>query len=71
MSPEQFRREKDYGAAMAIAGRLLTRELITPAEYRRLRTALIGKYRPVIGSLQFPPKTVHKNKQEGGHVWNP
>ena len=52
MSPEQFRCELDYGAALAVAEKLLNRGLITPAEYRKVRTALIRKYRPVIGSLK-------------------
>ncbi|MCL1976231.1 MAG: hypothetical protein FWG61_08740 [Firmicutes bacterium] len=52
MRLEQFRREKDYGAALAIAGNLLHRELITPGEYRKVETALIKKYCPVIGSLK-------------------
>jgi len=51
MKLEQFRREKDYGAGIAIAGSLLKRGLITPGEYRKVRTALIKKYRPVICSL--------------------
>ena len=51
MNPEQFRREIDYGVALAIAGNLLMRELITPVEYRKVKTALVRKYRPVIGSL--------------------
>ena len=52
MSPAQFRCEKEYGATLAVAERLLSRGLITPAEYRKVRTALIRKYRPVIGSLK-------------------
>lgn len=52
MKPEQFQREKDYGAALAIAGALLTRGLITEKEYCKVKAALIKKYRPVIGSLQ-------------------
>ena len=52
MNLEQFRREKEYGAALAIAGNLLNRELITPLEYRKIKVALIRKYRPVIGFLQ-------------------
>jgi hypothetical protein len=52
MKLEQFQREKDYGAALAIAGSLKKRELITPGEYRRVKAALIKKYRPVIGSLR-------------------
>ena len=52
MNIEQFRREKEYGAALAIAGNLLKRNLITRHEYRKIKAALIRKHRPVIGSLQ-------------------
>ena len=50
MRLEQFEREKDYGAALSILSKLLTRRLITRQEYRRVRAVLIKKYRPVIGS---------------------
>jgi hypothetical protein len=52
MKLEQFQREKDYGAALSIAGQLLKQDLMTPAEYRKVKAVLIKKYRPVIGSLQ-------------------
>lgn len=52
MKPERFGRETDYGAALAIAEALRKRSLITFAEHRKLKAALIKKYRPVIGSLQ-------------------
>ena len=52
MNIEQFLREKDYGAALSIAGNLLKREQITTGEYRKVKAALVKKYRPVIGSLQ-------------------
>ena len=46
------RQEKDFGAAMAIAEGLLSWNLITKSEHRRIIAALIGRFRPVIGSLQ-------------------
>ena len=52
MKLEHFQREKDYGAALAIANTLLKKDLITDGEYRKIKAALIQKYRPVIGSLQ-------------------
>ncbi len=52
MNLEQFQREKDYGAALAIAGKLLKQNQITKAEHRKIKAALIRKYRPVICSLQ-------------------
>ncbi len=51
MKPEQFQREKNYGAGVAIARSLVRRGLITPGEYRRAKASLIAEYRPVIGSL--------------------
>ncbi len=62
MRPEQFQREKDYGAGVAIAGGLLKRGYITPGEYRRAKAALLAEYRPVIGLLDvgasgISPKT--------------
>ncbi len=58
MKPEQFQREKNYGAGVAIAGSLLKRGYITPGEYRRAKATLIVEYRPVIGALgvAIPPK---------------
>lgn len=52
MNKQQFQREKAYGAALTIARTLLERGLITRHEYRTIKTMLIRKYRPVIGSLQ-------------------
>ena len=68
MKVEQFRREKDYGASLAIARNLLKRELITAVEYRKIKAALIGKYLPVICSLHVgttaasPPRSGQKQK---------
>lgn len=63
MKRDQFEREKEYGAAIAIAMSLLKQSLITEKEYREIKAALIEKYRPVIGSLKenapsIPPKQV-------------
>jgi len=52
MKLEQFQREKEYGAAIAIAGALLANGQITDDEYYKVKTVLIKKYRPVIGLLQ-------------------
>ncbi len=51
MNCSQFSREKEFGAGIAIARRLLKHGLITKAEYRRVRAALIKKYRPVVDCL--------------------
>lgn len=52
MNNDQFRREKEYGAAAAVAGALLRQNLITESEYRKIKAVLTEKYRPVIGCLQ-------------------
>ncbi len=55
MNREQFQREKDYGAGVCIAKKLLSRGLITSAEYSRVKAALLHKHRPVISSLTDAP----------------
>ena len=50
MNKAEFEREKHFGAAMAIASRLLQSELITENEHRRIKAALIQKYHPKISS---------------------
>lgn len=52
MKKDQFRREKEYGAAAAIAEALLRQNLITEKEYRKIKAVLTEKYRPIIGCLQ-------------------
>jgi len=51
MTQEQFARERDYGAAMAIAKSLLKEGLVTNTEFRKIDTFFIHKYRLVIGGL--------------------
>ena len=50
MDEAQFEREKQYGAAAAIAKQLLHRKLITQEEYQKLTAALTQKYRPAVNS---------------------
>ena len=52
MTPEQFAREKNYGASMAVARAMFSKGLITDREYRKIDTIFRKKYRPVIGALQ-------------------
>ena len=52
MTPEQFDREKNYGASMAVARAMLSKGLITDREYRKIDTFFRKKYRPLIGALQ-------------------
>ena len=53
MTREQFNREKDYGAAMAVAKAMLRAGLITEREYRKIDTIYRRKYRPIIGGLRL------------------
>lgn len=48
MDKVQFEREKQYGAAAAIAKQLLRRKLITPEEHQKITMALTEKYRPAV-----------------------
>ena len=52
MTKEQFDREKRYGAAISVAKAMLSKGLVTEEEYRKIDTILLGKYCPIIGSLQ-------------------
>ena len=51
MTNEQFGREKNYGAAMAVARAMLSKGLISEKDYRKIDTIYKAKYRPVIGAL--------------------
>ena len=52
MTDNQSQNEMQYGFSLYLLNRLLALELVTPAEHRRIKTILIKKYRPVIGSLR-------------------
>lgn len=52
MTKEQFSREKNYGAVMAVARTMLSKELITEREYCEIDTIFKKKYRPIIGVLR-------------------
>lgn len=49
MTSEQFARERDYGASIAVARTLRNRGLINPREYKRINRIFRQKYHPVIG----------------------
>ncbi len=51
MTRGQFKQEKNYRVSVAIAKVMLTKELITEKEYRKIDSMLIAKYTPVIGGL--------------------
>lgn len=46
MDKAQFEQEKQYGAAFAIASRLLKNRLITQEEHQKLMQALAQEWRP-------------------------
>jgi hypothetical protein len=52
VTTEQFEREKNYGASMAVARAMLSKGLINDRDYRKIDTIFKKKYRPVIGILQ-------------------
>ena len=69
MDKAQFEREKECGAAFAIASRLLRRELITQDEHRKLTAVLIQKYRPSISSKSAPAGDPNpKGKPDGKKI---
>ncbi len=51
MTLEQFKAEKNYRVALAIAKTMLGKGLINDREYKKINTILIAKYRPIIGAL--------------------
>jgi uncharacterized membrane protein len=51
VTSEQFEREKNYGAAMAVARAMLAKGIITDRDYRKIDTMFKAKYQPIIGVL--------------------
>ena len=51
MTHEQFQRECDYGAAMALAGEMASRGLITQEEYVKMDARFRQMHRPLIGRI--------------------
>ena len=72
MNKAEFEREKHFGAAMAIASRLLQSELITENEHRRIKAALIQKHHPKISSQRdatgSPIPKIIKGRKAGKEV---
>lgn len=60
MDKAQFEREKQYGAAVAIAKHLLRCELISAQEYRELTAVLAQKYQPAAILSPNPLRTLAK-----------
>ena len=55
MTQAQFARERDYGAAMVLAGEMAARGLVTPEEYVKMDALCRQKYRPLIGRISPLP----------------
>jgi len=51
MTKAQFEREKNFQASLCIAKAMLEKDLIDRKEYGKIKAILIGKYKPIIGSL--------------------
>jgi hypothetical protein len=49
MTPEQFARERDFGAMLQIAKKMHQERLITERELQKIRHKLSEKYRPIFG----------------------
>ena len=52
MTSEQFIRERNYGAVMAIARDMLKQGCISNKEYRKINAFFLRKYEPIIGTLR-------------------
>ena len=51
MTPEEYRADMLYHAALSIGKGMLEKGLITPDEFTEIRTILLQKYDPYLGSL--------------------
>lgn len=51
MTAEQFKREKNYRAAIAIANNMLMKKIINKGDFNKINKMLIEKYNPIIGAL--------------------
>lgn len=51
MTPEDYRRDMLYHAAISMGKTLLEKSLITEEEYAEIDTILLQKYKPYLGAL--------------------
>ena len=51
MTKEQFEREKNYQTSRSVVKSMLNNGVITEKEYKKIDTKLVGRYRPLIGSI--------------------
>jgi len=52
MTTEQFAREKNYGASMAVARAMLSKGIISERDYNKIDAVFRKKYMPVFGDLR-------------------
>jgi hypothetical protein len=52
MNKEQFKRERLYQVSIAVVRTMLKKNVITMDEYCMIDTALLEKYKPLLGGLQ-------------------
>ncbi len=53
MTKEQFDREKKYQAALAVARKMLEKEIINEDDFLRIEAKLREKFRPILGGFLF------------------
>ena len=53
MTKEQFEREKKYQAALAVARKMLEKEIINEDDFLRIEAKLKEKFRPILGGFLF------------------
>ena len=53
MTKEQFDREKKYQAALAVARKMLEKEIINEDDFLRIEAKLKEKFRPILGGFLF------------------
>ena len=53
MTKEQFGREKKYQAALAVARKMLEKEIINEDDFLRIEAKLREKFRPILGGFLF------------------
>ena len=63
MTEEQFEREKLYQATMNVFDGMLKKGLITEEQYVIIDTKMLGKYRPLLGTL-FSESTCYSGLSE-------
>ena len=63
MNEDQFEREKLYQATMNMFRSMLKKGLITEEQYAIIDTKMLGKYRPLLGTL-FSESTCYSGLSE-------